>query len=651
MLTYKLAIFAPLLGSICGLILTAFSRYMPKYKKITDNLSWVITVGFMIYSAIFAVIIFFNVAVEGNVINTEILYWMNSGSMYVKWSLFLDTISALMIMVVTIVSTLVHIYSFGYMHGDKGFSRFMSYLSLFTFCMLMLVTSNNLVQMFFGWEGVGLCSYLLIGFWFQKESANKAAMKAFIVNRVGDISFALGIFGIFILFNAMQFDTIFSSLSNPEIIGKTYTIFGYNVHAITIICLLLLGGAMGKSAQLGLHTWLPDAMEGPTPVSALIHAATMVTAGVFMIARLSPIFVHAPFALMVITIVGALTAIFAATIGCVQNDIKRIIAYSTCSQLGYMFFALGVGAFNGGIFHLMTHAFFKALLFLGAGAVIHSLHHEQDIRKMGGIWHKIPITYVFMWIGSLALAGIPPFAGYYSKDFIIESAWNSGSVVGMFAYIIGIIVAFLTAFYSWRLLILVFHGKTKLDEHQLSHVKESPLIMLFPLLILSIGAIFAGMFFKSDFIGETSATFWKNSIVLAGAEEHEISKLVYFSPLIAAILGIILAYVNYVGQPNLPVILAKTFPKTHKFLLNKWYIDELYNFIFVKPAYAIGRNFSNIIDASIIDKLGPNGVASVVYRLSRVVTKWQSGYVYHYALVTLIGSIVFIGWFLYYGVR
>src|SRR4051812_35609849 len=433
--------------------------------------------------------------------------WISAGGVDVDWSLRLDTLSGVMILVVTIVSSMVHVYSVGYMAHDTGIPRFMSYLSLFTFFMLMLVTANNFVQLFFGWEGVGLCSYLLIGFWYDRKTANDAAIKAFIVNRVGDFGFALGIFAVFVIFGSLDFSTVFGTA--PGAVGTTINFLGWQVPSLTLACILLFVGAMGKSAQIGLHTWLPDAMEGPTPVSALIHAATMVTAGVFMVVRLSPMFEYAPDALAVVGVIGGTTAIFAASIGMAQNDIKRVIAYSTCSQLGYMFFAAGVSAYTAAMFHLFTHAFFKALLFLGAGSVIHAMGGEQDMRRMGGLWRKIPITYVLMWIGSLSLAGIPFFAGYFSKDSILIASWAAGTAVGRYSFTLGIFAAFLTAFYSWRLLIMTFHGRPRADEHTMHHVHESPWVMLLPLFVLALGAIFAGWLFENFFIGDGRAEFWR----------------------------------------------------------------------------------------------------------------------------------------------
>ncbi|MEC8531356.1 MAG: NADH-quinone oxidoreductase subunit L, partial [Pseudomonadota bacterium] len=507
-------------------------------------------------------------------------------------------------------------------------------------------------QMFFGWEGVGLCSYLLIGFWYEKPEANAAAIKAFVVNRVGDFGFALGIMGVFLMFNSINFDTIFAAA--PSKADATIKFLGFEAHAMTTLCILLFIGAMGKSAQLGLHTWLPDAMEGPTPVSALIHAATMVTAGVFMVARLSPLFEHAPDALTLVTIVGATTCLFAATVALTQTDIKRVIAYSTCSQLGYMFFACGVSAYSAGIFHLTTHAFFKALLFLGAGSVIHAMSSEQDMRRMGGIWKMVPVTYTLMWIGSLALAGIPFFAGFYSKDLIIEAAFGANSNAGMYAFWLGIIAAILTAFYSWRLIIMTFHGESRADEKTLAHVHESPKIMLVPLLVLAVGAIFSGFVGYKYFVGGEMNAFWGESIyVLPGtdpiAAAKQVPAWVIALPIVVALVGILAAYYAYMMKPNLPGKLADRFRGTYKFLLNKWYFDELYDFLFVRPAHRLGRNLWKDGDGAVIDGLGPDGVAAAARHLARKVASLQSGYVYHYAFVMLIGVAGIVTWYLVAG--
>jgi len=525
----------------------------------------------------------------------------------------------------------------------------MSYLSFFTFFMLMLVTADNFVQLFFGWEGVGLCSYLLIGFWYDRDTANAAAIKAFIVNRIGDFGFALGIFAVYALFGSLHFGTVFDAA--PNFAHTRFTFLGLQVDALTLTCILLFVGAMGKSAQLGLHTWLPDAMEGPTPVSALIHAATMVTAGVFMVARLSPLFEYAPVALAVVCVIGGTTAIFAASVGMAQNDIKRVIAYSTCSQLGYMFFAAGVSAYSAAIFHLMTHAFFKALLFLGAGSVIHALSGEQDMRKMGGIWRLIPITYALMWIGSLALAGIPFFAGYFSKDVILEAAWASGSGVGLYAFWLGIFAAFLTAFYSWRLIFLTFHGKPRASDEVMHHVHESPKVMILPLVVLAAGAVFAGYLGYNDFVGEGREEFWRESILVLPAHAsleaaHHAPSWVGLLPFIVGVLGIAVAWIAYIWRPEIPSLVARALRPVYLFLLNKWYFDELYDWLLVRPAMALGFEFWKKGDGAVIDGLGPDGLAATTTRLSIRASLLQTGYLYHYAFVMLIGVVLLVSWYL-----
>ncbi|MBI5165085.1 MAG: NADH-quinone oxidoreductase subunit L [Magnetospirillum sp.] len=638
---YVLAIFLPLLAS---LVAGLFGR------TLGDRGAQIVTCGAVGTSALLSIPIFLTVAMEGHAVTITLLSWIQSGTVDVSWALKFDTLTAVMMIVVTWVSFMVHVYSVGYMSHDPSIPRFMSYLSLFTFAMLMLVTSDNLVQLFFGWEGVGVASYLLIGFWYEKPSACSAAIKAFLVNRVGDFGFALGIFGAYFLFDTVSFDVIFAVA--PEKAAATVVFFGHEWHAITIVCLLLFVGAMGKSAQLGLHTWLPDAMEGPTPVSALIHAATMVTAGVFMVARMSPLFEYSATALMVVTVVGAATAFFAATVGCVQNDIKRVIAYSTCSQLGYMFFAIGVSAYQAAIFHLMTHAFFKALLFLGAGSVIHAMSDEQDIRRMGGIWRHVKVTWALMWIGSLALAGIPFFAGYYSKDVILEAAWAAGSPVGQMAYWLGIAAAFMTAFYSWRLLILVFHGKPRADERVMAHVHESPAVMIVPLLVLATGAVFAGWVGYELFVGHEQLHFWAGAIKNlpehpALENVHHVPGWVALAPTVVAVSGITLAFIFYLVAPVLPGLLAKTFNGVYRFLLNKWYFDELYDVLFVRPAFRLGRGLWKGGDGALIDGVGPDGVAAATRVIAARVARAQSGYLYHYAFAMLIGVAAFVTWYMF----
>jgi NADH-quinone oxidoreductase subunit L len=608
-----------------------------------------VSCGSMLLAAVLAVPMCYQVAGLGNPRDVDVFSWIHSGDLDIVWSLRFDQLSAVMVTMVTWVSAMIHLYSIGYMAHDRSIQRFFSYLSLFTFFMLMLVTSNNFVQMFFGWEGVGVASYLLIGFWYERPSAGAASIKAFVVNRVGDFGFALGIFAVFAVFGTVSFDPVFAAV--PGFAGKMTTIFGHPIDYLTVICLLLFIGAMGKSAQLGLHTWLPDAMEGPTPVSALIHAATMVTAGVFMVCRLSPMFEYAPHALFVVALVGASTAIFAASVGMVQNDIKRVIAYSTCSQLGYMFFAAGVSAYPAAMFHLITHAFFKALLFLSAGSVIHSMSDEQDLRKMGGLWRLIPVTYTLMWIGSLALTGIPFFAGYFSKDAIIESAFAAQTSIGNYAFILGVAAAFLTAFYSWRLLYMAFHNKSRADHHTIEHVHESPKIMLVPMMVLAVGAILSGALLFTHFVGEGAAEFWGKAIlILPGHDALEGSEhvpaWVKALPLVVGLTGIGLATYLYMMRTALPAKIATAFRGIYLFLLNKWYFDELYDTLFVKPAFRLGRGLWLGGDKGVIDAVGPDGIASATSGLSRGASKIQTGYVYHYAFAMLVGVVILVSWYL-----
>jgi len=638
---YSLAVFLPLIGAaIAG----------PFGRLIGDRASQYVTCGALIGSAAISTLILYEVALGGEPRSIVLFSWMTSGTFDVVWSLRFDQLAAVMVFVVSVVSACVHVYSIGYMHHDPSIPRFMAYLSLFTFFMLALVTADNLLQLFFGWEGVGLCSYFLIGFWYDRPAANAAAIKAFIVNRVGDFGFALGIMGVFLVFGSIELPAIFGAA--PEKAEATISFLGLEGHALTVLCILLFIGAMGKSAQLGLHTWLPDAMEGPTPVSALIHAATMVTAGVFLVARMSPLFEYAPVALTVVVVVGGATAFFAATIGLCQNDIKRVIAYSTCSQLGYMFFACGVSAYSAGIFHLMTHAFFKALLFLGAGSVIHAMSSEQDMRKMGGLYRLIPLTYGLMWIGSLALAGIPVFAGFYSKDVIIESAFAAHTPAGDFAFWAGIAAALMTAFYSWRLLIMTFHGAPRADERTMAHVHESPLSMIAPLVVLAAGAVFSGMLGYHYFVGGGLEAFWGDSIlVLPGhdalKDAHHAPLWVIALPVVVAVAGIALAYWFYMVRPGIPGALAGRFGAVYRFLLNKWYFDELYDWLFVRPAHRIGRGLWKEGDGTLIDGLGPDGLSAVARTLARRASMLQSGYVYHYAFAMLIGVAAFVTWYLY----
>jgi NADH-quinone oxidoreductase subunit L len=608
-----------------------------------------ITTTLLMISMILSWIAFVQVGFGHHDMRVPVFTWISSGTLNVPWSLRIDTLTAVMLVVVTSVSAFVHLYSIGYMEEDPYRPRFFGYLSMFTFAMLMLVTADNLVQLFFGWEGVGLASYLLIGFWYHKPEANAAAIKAFIVNRVGDFGFALGIFALFYRVGAVDFDTVFAQA--PTLVGKTIPLFGWNVDAMTLICLLLFMGAMGKSAQFLLHTWLPDAMEGPTPVSALIHAATMVTAGVFMVARLSPLFELAPHAQAFVTFIGATTAVFAATIGLVQNDIKRIIAYSTCSQLGYMFVAMGVGAYSVGMFHLFTHAFFKALLFLGAGSVIHAMHHEQDIRYMGGLKDRIPFTYVTMIVGTLALTGFPLTAGYFSKDAIIEAAFVGHNPMALYAYICTVGAALLTSFYSWRLIFKTFHGEPH-DRKHWRDAHESPMVMLIPLGFLAFGSVVAGLPFKEVFAGHGVESFFGSSLAFAKSDNvlelmHKVPLQIGILPTIMMALGFLVAWYFYIRRPDIPVELARQHEALYKFLLNKWYFDEIYDAIFVRPIKRLGLLLWKGGDGWLIDGFGPDGVSARVLDVTRNVIRLQSGYLYHYAFAMLIGAAIFITWFMF----
>jgi NADH-quinone oxidoreductase subunit L len=607
-----------------------------------------ITTGFLFVSAVLSWVVLVDIGfLHRDVVRIALFPWINSGDLQVAWALRVDTLTAVMLVVVNTISSLVHLYSIGYMDEDPYRPRFFAYLSLFTFAMLMLVTADNLVQLFFGWEGVGLMSYLLIGFWYQKPSANAAAIKAFVVNRVGDFGFALGIFAIFMLLKSTDFETIFAGA--PGLSGKTIDFFGWHADALTLTCLLLFMGAMGKSAQFLLHTWLPDAMEGPTPVSALIHAATMVTAGVFMVARLSPLFELAPNAQAVVMFFGATTAFFAATVGLVQNDIKRIVAYSTCSQLGYMFVAMGAGAYSVGIFHLFTHAFFKALLFLGSGSVIYAMHHEQDIRNMGGLKDKIPYTYSVMVIGTLALTGFPLTAGYFSKDAIIESAYVAHNPFAYYGFAMTVIAAGLTSFYSWRLIFKTFHGEPH-DQHHYEAAHEAPMWMLVPIGILAAGSILAGFPFKEVFAGHGVEEFFRESLKMHPhiiEEMHHIPQAIAFLPTVMMVLGFLVSWLFYIRRPYLPVELANQHQMLYQFLLNKWYFDELYEFIFVRPTKWLGRFLWKKGDGFVIDGFGPDGVSARVLDVTRNVVKIQTGYLYHYAFAMLIGVAGLITWFMF----
>jgi len=690
-----IVVFAPLLAAIFAGLLQ---------KQIGDRAAQIITTGGTILAALSSVAVFADVAVGGNARTIELARWIAIGSFEVNWAIKLDTLSAVMLVVITSVSSLVHVYSWGYMSHDPHRARFFAYLSLFTFAMLSLVTADNFIQMFFGWEGVGLASYLLIGFWYKKESANSAAIKAFVTNRVGDFGLALGVMAVFAVFGTVQFDEVFAQV--PQMQDAVLTVFGMDFQALELIAFLLFIGAMGKSAQFMLHVWLPDAMEGPTPVSALIHAATMVTAGVFLVCRAHPIFELAPNTSAFITFIGAITAIFAATVGLVQNDIKRVIAYSTCSQLGYMFFAAGLGLYSAAMFHLFTHAFFKALLFLGAGSVIHGLHDEQDMRKMGGVYKLLPMTWILMIIGTLALTGVGipllgvGFAGFYSKDMIIEEAFmmgQEGLPFGLFAFWIGVLAAGLTSFYSWRLIFMTFHGKHRGDPEHLKHAHESGWVMLAPLVLLAVGAVFAGAVFKSDFVGKGALTFWGDSLPAgpyaeynygeyapedgdspgeplvsnaAGPQEavddqaveagengeaagdhgegdhggHHPPVWVLILPVAVTVLGFAIAWFFYIANPGLPARIAARGGPLHSFLYNKWYVDELYDAVFVKGTRALGDLFSKVGDQRIIDGLGPNGVAGTALAGARRIARMQSGYVYHYAFFMLIGVLGLALW-------
>jgi NADH-quinone oxidoreductase subunit L len=613
------------------LIAAIISGFFGKY--IGDRNSEIVTSLLVSISAILSVIVFYNVVFNQYEDNIIIATWINSGTLDVNWSMKIDSLSSVMLVVVTSVSALVHIYSIGYMSHDPHKPRFMAYLSLFTFAMLMLVTSDNFIQLFFGWEGVGLCSYFLIGFWFKKETANSAAIKAFVVNRVGDFGFALGIFLIFYLFGTVNYNEVFQQI--PSVVDKKLNFLGFEVNSIDLICLLLFIGAMGKSAQILLHTWLPDAMEGPTPVSALIHAATMVTAGVFLVVRCSPIYEYSELALNLITVVGMTTAIFAASVALVQTDIKKIIAYSTCSQLGYMFFAAGVGAYNIAMFHLFTHAFFKALLFLGSGSVIHAFKDEQNINSMGGVWKKLPYTYVLMIIGTLALTGFPLLSGFYSKDAIIEFAYLRNNTTGYYAAGIGIFTAFLTSIYSWRLIFKTFHGSYNNKSIKIEETHESPLVILLPLIILSIGAIFAGFIFKELFF---DTNFWGNSIFFLEplSEEHPPMWFLLLTPILVC-SSIPISYYLFVKNKDLPNSIVEINKPLYNFLVNKWYFDELYEILFIKPSKKIGLFLWKFFDIKIIDRFGPDGISSLIKKFSIKANKFQSGYIYQYAFIMLLG--------------
>ncbi len=610
-----------------------------------------ITCTFLVISCVLSWFAFFDVGFAGHDARVPIFTFISFADLHSEWALRIDSLTAVMLVVVTTISSLVHIYSIGYMEEDPYKPRFFSYLSFFTFAMLMLATADNLVQLFFGWEGVGLASYLLIGFWYHKPEANAAAIKAFIVNRIGDFGFSLGIFAVFYLTGAVDFDTIFAQA--PSLVGKSFHFLSFDVDVLTTVCLLLFMGAMGKSAQFLLHTWLPDAMEGPTPVSALIHAATMVTAGVFMVARLSPLFSLSPDASGFVTLIGATTAMFAATVGLVQNDIKRIIAYSTCSQLGYMFVAMGVGGYSIGMFHLFTHAFFKALLFLGSGSVILAMHHEQDIRHMGGLWRKIPYTYGVMMVGTLALTGFPLTAGYFSKDAIIEAAAASTNPMASYGFVMTVAAAALTSFYSWRLMFKTFHGEPH-DPHHYEAARECPKVMLIPLVLLAVGSIAAGWPFLSIFRGDGVAAFFRESLKFGPgnnifASMEQLSSVASLLPTLMMIGGFLVAWQFYIRRPDMPAALARSLRPLYLFLLNKWYFDELYDFLFVRPAIWLGRLFWKGGDGFVIDGFGPDGVSARVLDVTRNVIRLQTGDLDHYAFAMLIGVAALLTWFMFAG--
>ena len=634
-----LVVFLPLLSAV----IIGFG-----VRCISDKVSQIISCSLVSIAAILSFYLSQQlITSDVNAVHITLLSWFDIGTFKANWTIYVDVLTGVMLRVVTVVSALVHIYSVGYMSHDKHKPRFMAYLSLFTFFMLMLVVSDNFIQLFLGWEGVGLSSYLLIGFWFQKDSAKNAAMKAFLVNRVGDIGLALGIALIFMVFGSVEYAKVFSEAG--ALSDKNIVIFNTEFHAITAVCILLFIGAMGKSAQIGLHTWLPDAMEGPTPVSALIHAATMVTAGVFLVARCSYLFEYSALALNIVTLVGGVTCVFAASVALVQNDIKKIIAYSTCSQLGYMFFACGVSAYSAGMFHLVTHAFFKALLFLGAGSVIHAMSDEQDIRKMGGIWKKIPFTYAMMWIGSLALAGVYPFAGYFSKDIILESAYVSSSQFGEVAYWLGISGAVMTAFYSWRLIIMVFHGTPRSSSSVMNKVHESGFSMTLPLAVLSIGAICSGAvgYYIYNVI-DPSLGFWKGSLFVLDVNNplekaHNVEPWVKASPLVAGGIGIFIAYIAYMSFPKLASWIYAKMQRIYNFLHNKWYFDEIYNVVFTSAAKCLGIILWKRSDTQVIDG-GINGLASLINKFSKGVSIAQTGFIVNYILVMFIGVLLLLTW-------
>jgi NADH-quinone oxidoreductase subunit L len=633
-------VFLPLLAAV---IAGFFGR------AIGDRGAQLVTCGALLLAAALGILVFREILLAGGPRVITLASWIVAGGVDVNWAIRLDTLSGVLIVVVTVVSSMVHVYSIGYMAEDPSIPRFMSYLSLFTFAMLALITADNFVQLFFGWEGVGLMSYLLIGFWYDRPTANAAAIKAFMVNRIGDFGFALGIFTVFLIFGTLDFGTVFGKAAS--VVGNRIEFLGWHVDALGLACILLFLGAMGKSAQIPLHTWLPDAMEGPTPVSALIHAATMVTAGVFMVARLSPLFEYTPTALAVVGIIGATTAIFAASIGMAQNDIKKVVAYSTCSQLGYMFTAAGVSAYAAAIFHLFTHAFFKGLLFLCCGSVIHAMGGEQDMRRMGGLWRKTPWTYATMWVGALSLSGIPLFSGYYSKDTILDAAWASGTAVGRYGWCLGTLAAFMTAFYISRVMFMTFHGTPRAGEEAMHHAHECPWVMRAPLIVLAVGAALFGYLGYDFFVGGGRADFWKTALLvlpkydsLAAAEG--IPSIIRYLPLVCGLAGIATAYAFYIADPRLPVRLAARYRSLYLFILNKWYFDELYDWVFVRPAFLLGDGLWKSGDGTVIDGFGPNGAAAMTRDLAQRASRLQTGYLYHYAFAMMIGLVALVTWYL-----
>jgi NADH-quinone oxidoreductase subunit L len=592
----------------------------------------------------------------GNTFNGPVYVWGVSAGIPLEVGFLIDPLTALMMVVVTFVSLCVHIYTIGYMHDDPGYQRFFSYIALFTFAMLMLVMSNNFLQLFFGWEAVGLMSYLLIGFWYTRDSATYAQLKAFLVNRVGDLGFLLGIAAVYMTFNTLDYAAVFAIA--PQMAAKTIQVWpGVDWNVMTLIGILLFVGAMGKSAQVPLHVWLPDSMEGPTPISALIHAATMVTAGVFMVARMSPLYELSETALSVVLVIGAITALSMAFVGMVQNDIKRVVAYSTLSQLGYMMVALGASAYSVAIFHLMTHAFFKALLFLAAGSVIIALHHEQDLRKMGGLKRRMPITFVTTWIGSLALAGIFPFAGFFSKDMIIESVHHSQLPGSGFAYFAVLSGVFVTAFYTFRMLFLTFYGKPRMDEHTLKHVEESPWVVTIPLMMLAFFSISAGFMFIDplvfgNFFGDSIKVLPAHDVVKQITEHYVdlgpfIAHGLQSAPFLLSVVGVFLAWIMYVRLPHLPGRVREKAGAIYTLLLRKYFVDEFNEFVFAGGARAIGRLFWKIGDVKLIDGLAVNGTARMIGWVSSVIRHIQSGYVYHYAFAMILGLFLLITFFLH----